>query len=203
MAFVWICYKIGCLIWNVKSKKKMLLLVSYQSNLLKKTTMVILVLMQLLMIIMTASTKELKLLVSSFPFGQNNKKDKLKNIIINGDSKLNNINSYGLSKSNRVSVSNHPGATSENILSVAQETLKTNPDTMIVHSGTNDFTKTTNTLLRNIKKMCEREKESCQVQRLRSPILFIGRTNETLASSLSVLIEDSFFLVKKKYIPNK
>ena len=165
--------------------------------------MVILMLMQLLMIIMTASTKELKLLVSSFPFGQNNKKDKLKNIIINGDSKLNNINSYGLSKSNRVSVSNHPGATSENILSVAQETLKTNPDTMIVHSGTNDFTKTTNTLLRNIKKMCEREKEPCQVQRLRSPILFIGRTNETLASSLSVLIEDSFFLVKKKYIPNR
>ena len=58
--------------------------------------MVILVLIQLLMIVMTASSKELKLLVSSFHFGQNNKKDKLKNIIINGDSMLNNINCYGL-----------------------------------------------------------------------------------------------------------
>ena len=145
------------------------------------------------MIIMTASTKELKLLVSSFPFGQNNKKDELKNIIINGDSMLNNINSYGLSKSNKVSVSNHPRATSENILSAAEETLKTNPDIMTVHSGTNDFTKTTNTLLRNIKKICEKAKESCQVQRLRSPILFIGRTKEILASSVSILIEDSFF----------
>ena len=130
----------------------MLLLVSYQSNLLIKTAMVILVLIQLLMIVMTASSKELKLLVSSFHFGQNNKKDKLKNIIINGDSMLNNINCYGLSKSNKVSVSNHPRATSENILSAAEEKLKTNPDIMIVHSGTNDFTKTTNTLLRNIKK---------------------------------------------------
>ena len=105
---------------------------------------------------MTASTKELKLLISSFPFGQNNKKDKLKNVIRNGDLMLNNINSYGLSKSSKVSVSNHPVATSEN--TAAEETLKTKPDTMIVHSSTNDLTKTTNTLLRNIKKICEKVK---------------------------------------------
>ena len=44
-----------------------------------------------------------------------NKKEK-SNIIIIGDSMLNNINSRGLSKSKKVFVSNSPGATSEDIL---------------------------------------------------------------------------------------
>ena len=44
-----------------------------------------------------------------------NKKEK-SNVIIIGDSMLNNINSRGLSKSNKVSVSYFPGATSEDIL---------------------------------------------------------------------------------------
>ena len=51
---------------------------------------------------------------------------------------LNNISSRGLSKSKKVSISNHQGATSEDILSAVEETLKTNPDTLIVHAGTND-----------------------------------------------------------------
>ena len=73
---------------------------------------------------------------------------------------LNNINSRGLSKSKSVSVSvsNHPGTTSEYILSEGQETLKTNPDTLIVRAGTKDVTKTTNTL-RNVKKICEKVKK--------------------------------------------
>ena len=33
VVFIWICQKIGCLIWKLKSKETMLLLVSYQSNL--------------------------------------------------------------------------------------------------------------------------------------------------------------------------
>ena len=49
-----------------------------------------------------------------------------KNII--GDSMLNNINSCGLSKSNKVSLSNFPGATSEGILDEIEDTLKTHPD---------------------------------------------------------------------------
>ena len=45
---------------------------------------------------------------------------------------LNNINSRELSKSNKVSVSNFPGATSEDVLDEI-DTLKTHSDTMIVH----------------------------------------------------------------------
>ena len=63
MVFVSICWKIGWLIWNIKSLKNMLLLVSNQSNLLIKTSNVILVMVQLLMTIMAVFTKELKLLI--------------------------------------------------------------------------------------------------------------------------------------------
>ena len=85
-----------------------------------------------------------------------NKKEK-SNVIIIGDSMLNNINSCGLSKSNKVSVSNFPGATSEDILDEIEDTLKTHPDTLIVHARTNDLTKNINTL-RSVKKLCEKAK---------------------------------------------
>ena len=79
----------------------------------------------------------------------NNKKEKSQNVIIIGDSMSNNINSRGLSKSKKVSVSNFPGATSEDILAEVEDTLKTHPDTLIVHAGTNDLTKNISTL-RNV-----------------------------------------------------
>ena len=85
-----------------------------------------------------------------------NKKEK-SNIIIIGDSMLNNINSRGLSKSKKVFVSNSPGATSEDILDEIEDTLKTHPDTLIVHAGTNGLTKNINTL-RSVKKLCEKAK---------------------------------------------
>ena len=43
-----------------------------------------------------------------------------------------------------------PGATTEDILSAVEESLKTNLDTLIVHAGTNNLTKCINTL-RNVK----------------------------------------------------
>ena len=70
---------------------------------------------------------------------------------------LNNINSRGLSKSNKVAVSNFPGATSEDILDEIEDTLKTQPDSLIVHTGTNDLTKNINTP-RSVKKLCEKAK---------------------------------------------
>ena len=118
-----------------------------------------------------------------------------------GDSLLN-IKSRGLSKFKKASVSSHPGATNEDILSAVEESLKTNPDTLIVHAGTNDLTKSTKTL-RNAKKYAKKWKESRQVQRLCSVILFIGRTNETLKSSISILIQGSKIICSEIYIPNR
>ena len=86
-----------------------------------------------------------------------NKKEKCKNAVIIGDSMLNNINSRGLSKSKKVSVSNFPGGTRKDILDEVEDTFKTQPDTLIVHAGTNDLTKNINTL-RRVKKLCEKAK---------------------------------------------
>ena len=68
---------------------------------------------------------------------------------------LNKINSRGLSKFKKVSVSNFPGTTSENILAEVEDTLKTHLDALIVHAGTNDLTKNINTLI-SVKKLCEK-----------------------------------------------
>ena len=70
---------------------------------------------------------------------------------------LNNINSRGLSKFKKVSASNFPGATSEDILAEVEDTLKTHPDALIVHAGTSVLTKNINTL-RSVKKLCEKAK---------------------------------------------
>ena len=93
-----------------------------------------------------------------------NKKGK-SNVITIGDSMLNNMTIRGLSKSDKVSVSNFPGATSEDILDEIKDTLKTHLDTLIVHAGTNDITKNINTL-RSVKKKEKKQTESHQIQRL-------------------------------------
>ena len=45
----------------------------------------------------------------------------------------------------------------KNILDEVGDTLKTEPDTLIIHALTNDLTKNINTL-RNVKKLCEKAK---------------------------------------------
>ena len=73
---------------------------------------------------------------------------------------LNNINSRGLSKSKKVTVINHPGATSGVIEEELEATVKENSkiDTLIVHAGTNDLTNNINTL-RSVKKNMRKEKK--------------------------------------------
>ena len=66
---------------------------------------------------------------------------------------LNNINSRGLSKSKKVSVSNFPSVTTEDILAEVEDTLKIYPDTLIIYVE-HHLTKNINTL-RGVKKLCE------------------------------------------------
>ena len=127
---------------------------------------------------------------NNFPLGQDKKENKAKNAIIVDDSMLNNINSRGLSKSKKVSVSSHPGATTEDILSAVEESLKTNLDTLIAHAATNHLTKSINTLS-NVKKILENVKiisPGTKIAFFNFIGMFIGRTNETLTSSVSILI---------------
>ena len=50
---------------------------------------------------------------------------------------VNNINEFGLSKSNTVLVKIFPGATSEKLLEEMDKIIKEKPDSIIIHSGTN------------------------------------------------------------------
>ena len=129
-----------------------------------------------------------------------NKKEKSKSVIIISDSLLNKINSRGLSKSKKVSVSNFPGATSEDILAEAEDTLKTHPDTLIVHAGTNELTKNINTM-RCVKNYAKKQKESRQIQRLCFRTSSTRRTDEIPISNALTLTLDSKTFVTRKPFP--
>ena len=82
---------------------------------------------------------------------------KSKNIVINGDSTLNNINGEGISKSNKVKVLNIPGATSGDIVDKIDDVLEGKPESLIAHVGMNDLTNYVN-LLSNVKKIVNKVK---------------------------------------------
>ena len=76
-----------------------------------------------------------------------------KKVIILGDSLLNDINEKGLSKSHNVKIVNKPGATSERLLLEDLDNLiKYQPESVIIHAGTNDLTNGIN-MLNNGKKI--------------------------------------------------
>ena len=76
-----------------------------------------------------------------------------KEVIIIGQSMLNNIKNCGASKSEKIKVLNFPGATSNEIVRQIDDILNQKPESLIVHVGTNDLTNEIN-LLNNIKKNC-------------------------------------------------
>ena len=63
-----------------------------------------------------------------------------KEVIIIGDSMLNNINSRVLSKSKKVEILNFPGATSSEIVGKIDDVLNQKSESLIFHVGTNDLT---------------------------------------------------------------
>ena len=68
------------------------------------------------------------------------------------DSILNNIHEKGLSKQHTVKITNFLGATTERILEKLENLLKSKPDVLIVHDGTNDLPKNINSL-NNLRKV--------------------------------------------------
>ena len=88
-----------------------------------------------------------------------------KNIIIVGDSLLNGIHEKGLSKNHSVKMNNIPGGTSEVILDKLDEFLENEPDSLIVHAGTNDITKGKDQL-NNVKKILKQVKKLSELARI-------------------------------------
>ena len=83
---------------------------------------------------------------------EKSKERETRDVIVIGDSMLNNINSCGLSKSKKVEVLNFSGATSVDIVDKMDVILDDKPKSIIVHVGTNDLTNDVN-LLNNVKKI--------------------------------------------------
>ena len=81
------------------------------------------------------------------------------NVVVIGDSMLNNINARGLSKSKKVDVFNFPGATSSDIVNEIDEVLKGKPESLIINIGTNDLTNNIN-LLANVKNIVNKVKNT-------------------------------------------
>ena len=83
---------------------------------------------------------------------KSSKDGRSKEVIVIGDSMLNNVNSRGLSKSKNVEVVNFPGATNTGIVENIDEILENQqPKSSIVDVKTNDLTNDVN-LLNNVKK---------------------------------------------------
>ena len=91
------------------------------------------------------------------PLEQSNDQE-TKDVIVVGDSMLNNINCRGLSKSKKVEVLNFSGATSADIADKMDDILEEKPKSVIVHVGTNDLTNDIN-LLNNVKKIVKKTKK--------------------------------------------
>ena len=75
-----------------------------------------------------------------------------KEVIIIGDSILNNIDSRALSKSKMVEVLNFPGATSRDIVGKIDDVFNRKPESLVIHVGTDDLTNEIH-LLNNTKKI--------------------------------------------------
>ena len=137
------------------------------------------------------------------PLEQCNEKrsKKRENVIIIGDSMLNNINSRGLSKSKKVTVINHPGATSDVIEEELEATVKENSkiNTLIVHAGTNDLTNNINTL-RSVKKYAKKQIRSLGIRRLSFRVLYAEKIGETLRKSAIMSTPIKKFLQTEKSI---
>ena len=88
----------------------------------------------------------------SFNDGDQNTVGDKKSVIITGDSMLNGVHERGLSKNHRVKINNFPGGTSKVIFDNIHDIMKSKPDYLIVHAGTNGLTNGTN-LLNQAKKI--------------------------------------------------
>ena len=92
---------------------------------------------------------------------------------------MNGINEKELWKDNGVKIKNFLGGTTETILEEVEEQVNNNPDTLIVHTGTNDFTKGKN-VLNNIKKIIKSVKRFSSQTKLAFSSLIVWRDKKNI-----------------------
>ena len=85
-----------------------------------------------------------------------------KRLVITEDSKLNRIHEKGMFKNYRVKVNNLPAGTSATILENIDQLVKSKPDCLIVHAGTNDLANGIN-LLNQLKPRIVQYRDYTQI----------------------------------------
>ena len=82
-----------------------------------------------------------------------------KNIIIVGDSIINNIDTKGLGRNHNIKVHSYGGATTRDMVDHIKPSLRSKPDVIIIHAGTNDLTKEEKTII-NLQNIVDDVKSS-------------------------------------------
>ena len=80
------------------------------------------------------------------PQSNNKHQNDIPKIEVIGDSLLNGIDESRLSSKGNVKVRNYPGATTEDLKDHANPTIRKNVDLIIIHAGTNDITRKSDTI---------------------------------------------------------
>lgn len=107
-----------------------------------------------------------------------------KRIEIIGDSLLNGIDERGFNINNKVvKLRKHPGSTSRDILDHIQPIIRSNPDEIIIHTGTNDLTNDIN-LLNNAKKIVKSIRDSCPSTKITFSNIIMRHDNKDLEPKL-------------------
>ena len=89
----------------------------------------------------------------------NNNTNCKKNIVIVGDSIINNIDAKGLGRNHNIKVRSYGGATTRDMVDHIEPSLRSKPGVIIIHAGTNDLTKEEKTII-NLQNIVDDVKSS-------------------------------------------
>ena len=89
----------------------------------------------------------------------NNNTNCKKNIVVVGDSIINNIDAKGLCRNHNVEVRSYGGATTRDMVVHIKPNLRSKPDVIIIHAGTNDLAKEEKTII-NLQNIVDDVKSS-------------------------------------------
>ena len=97
---------------------------------------------------------------------------------------LNGIHEKGMSKNYRVKVNNFPGGISATTLENIDQLVKSKPDCLIVHAGTNDLANGTN-LLNQVKKIVKQVKKVFQNTKIVFSSIIIQKDRKNIEKKVS------------------
>lgn len=107
-------------------------------------------------------------------------------IEIIGDSHLNNIMSKGISNKNNVIIHNHPGSTSEDLMSYITPSIRKKRDVLVIHTGCNDLVNDIDTI-KNLQSIIDRIKKQSSTTKIALSSVFIRKDKQNMENKVNEL----------------